>query len=603
MNQLGKYELLNPLGSGATSEVYLARDTALGRKVALKVLKPALVADPSAFERFSREAQAASELFHPNIATVLDMGEADGRYFIALRYIEGQSLDHRIAEKGPLPWDEALRMTKEIGEALDFSHAEGFMHRDVKPTNILCSQKSDFVLTDFGLMRAMMSTGLTSHTGAVLGTPPYIAPEIWNGKEASPASDQYALACVLFEAITGEVLFGGTTPQEIITKHLVKRPEFPEIWAKDVPSDIKFIIGRALSANIIDRFENLKDFVSALNKQDDASSNLGKVLPKAESNTQELKTEVSDKQKQVKPEKQTVGQANEKAQGHFAKGVDSIENYAPKDRINFLTEAIRLQPDFAEAYYQRALLRKEMGKSKEAIRDLDEAIRINPKSFEAYVLRGQMKGRSKEAIQDFTDAIKINSKCTEAYYHRGIVFAFYSGLASAVEDFTKVIQLNPEDEKAYFHRGLVYKLNQNIDMAIQDFTDAINLNSDYIEAHYNRHLAWKTKKDYDAAKADLEQYKLLKKKYKDANIEKLSYLKAIGFHLLSGFGLFYVDNSLWRKWLYPILPLWALLDYLAAVTGFDVFTDPTEAVFALFLYSLSFMDVIITCRSRRKLHY
>ena len=264
MNEhLGKYELITLLGSGATSEVYQAKDSVLGRQVALKVLKPALVADPSAFERFSGEAQAASELFHPNIATVLDMGEADGRYFIALRFIEGKSLDQHLAENGPLTWDQALRMTRQIGDALDFAHKKNFLHRDVKPSNIIYSVDGDFVLTDFGLMRAMISTGLTSHTGAVLGTPPYIAPEIWEGKHSSPATDQYALACVLCEALTGDVLFKGDTPVAILTKH-TRGAKLPQNWPDGLPDGLRNVLRKALAKDAQLRYESLGMMTKAL---------------------------------------------------------------------------------------------------------------------------------------------------------------------------------------------------------------------------------------------------------------------------------------------------------------------------------------------------
>jgi tRNA A-37 threonylcarbamoyl transferase component Bud32 len=260
--KLGKYQIQEKLGEGATAEVYHAVDTSLGREVALKLLKPALVADPTTFERFCQEARAAAVLFHPNIATVFEIGEEGGRYFIAMRYVSGKSLDKILKEGGPLSWDETFRMARQIGAALDYAHGEGFLHRDVKPSNIMRDDKGDFWLTDFGLTRAMMNTGITTHTGALLGTPAYIAPEIWNGAVASPASDQYALACVLFEALTGETLFGGTTPQEIITKHLIKEPEFPENWPEGTPAGMRDVLTRALSREPLERFENIKVLAS-----------------------------------------------------------------------------------------------------------------------------------------------------------------------------------------------------------------------------------------------------------------------------------------------------------------------------------------------------
>ncbi|MCU0484835.1 MAG: protein kinase [Anaerolineales bacterium] len=261
---IGKYEILEKLGEGASSDVYRARDTQLGRVVALKVLKPALVPDSSAFARFIQEAQAAAGLFHPNIATVLDMGEADGRYFIAMRYLPGQSLDHILREQGPLSWEKAVRMAGQIGAALDYAHKEGFLHRDVKPSNIICTPENAYVLTDFGLVRAMMSTGLTSHTGAVLGTPAYIAPEIWLSEPAVPATDQYALACVVYEALTGKVLFAGDTPPAIMTRHVLKGAELPIEWPEGVPAIAEGVLARALVKNPNERYTSLGDFIKAL---------------------------------------------------------------------------------------------------------------------------------------------------------------------------------------------------------------------------------------------------------------------------------------------------------------------------------------------------
>ena len=264
IQQFGKYEILEPLGSGATAEVYRARDTQLNREVALKLLKPSLVTDASSFARFRSEAQAAARLFHDHIATVLDMGEVKGRYYIAIKYVRGISLDKFLAKRGALPWPAVVRLAQQIGSALDFAHQQGFLHRDVKPANILISHEGGFVLTDFGLTRAMETSGLTSTTGAVMGTPPYIPPEIWNGKPASPASDQYALACVICEAMIGKVLFTGETPQAIITQHLIHQPPFPDAWPQGIPNGVGSVLGRALTKEPGSRYSNASEFASML---------------------------------------------------------------------------------------------------------------------------------------------------------------------------------------------------------------------------------------------------------------------------------------------------------------------------------------------------
>ena len=258
---ISRYRIESPLGSGAFADVYKAVDTVLDRTVALKVLKPMLAADSEAFARFTREAQVAATLFHPHIATVLDMGEAEGRYFIAMRYIDGQSLDKVLAERGPLPWEAALRITGQIASALQFAHEKGLVHRDVKPQNIIISASEGAVLTDFGLVKALNSSGMSSTT-SMIGTPAYIAPETWEGQEASPATDQYALACVVTEMLTGKVLFGGTTPPAVMAKHL-KPPEWPP-WPAGVPAGSATVLGKALARDPKDRYSSDQEFLAAL---------------------------------------------------------------------------------------------------------------------------------------------------------------------------------------------------------------------------------------------------------------------------------------------------------------------------------------------------
>lgn len=272
--RLGKYELLELLGSGATSDVYYARDTELGREVALKMLKPALIVDASALQRFIHEARSAAGLFHSHIATVLDFGQENGRFYLVLRYIPGQSLNLLLKE-GPLPWPEAQRMVQQIGAALDYAHQRGFIHRDVKPSNIIRTPEGDFVLTDFGLVRAMMSTGVTTHSGAILGTPAYIAPEIWLNLPAVPATDQYSLACVLYEVLTGQQLFLGDTPPAVMARHLLTGPQLPDSWPAGTPAELSAVLSRALSRQPEDRYPSLAALAEALSMPaSDATSSL-----------------------------------------------------------------------------------------------------------------------------------------------------------------------------------------------------------------------------------------------------------------------------------------------------------------------------------------
>jgi len=263
MTQLGKYQIIRKIGEGATSEVYLAVDGSLNREVALKLLKPALVTDASAFDRFQKEARVAAVLFHYNIATVYEIGEIEGRYFISMRYIKGKSLDQVLKEEGPQDWGEVLRMTGQLSAALDFAHQRGFLHRDIKPSNIIRGEDGNYVLTDFGLVQAMMNTGLSSHTGAMIGTPAYMAPEVWEGRATTPAADQYALACVIYEMLTGAVLFAGETPPAVMMAHF-KPVEFSNAWIKEFPSNVTNSLITALSDKPEERFESIVIFFQTL---------------------------------------------------------------------------------------------------------------------------------------------------------------------------------------------------------------------------------------------------------------------------------------------------------------------------------------------------
>lgn len=276
MKKLGKYEILEQIGTGGFGTVYKAKDT-IGRTVALKVLKPGWSEDASVIERFRREAQAAGSLFHPRIATILDFDEANGRLFLVIRYVDGLPLDKLIKEKGRLDWNEAVRILSQVAEGLEYAHAHGFVHRDVKPANILVSEKEGAVLTDFGLVKAAQSSGLST-SGVVLGTPNYIAPEIWEGKEASPATDVYSLACVFFEMVTDTILFDGESTPQIMTKHVLKDPQFPEKWPQEVPEGLSIVLAKALNKEPAQRFAAVKDFYAAIARLETASLPQEKVI-------------------------------------------------------------------------------------------------------------------------------------------------------------------------------------------------------------------------------------------------------------------------------------------------------------------------------------
>ena len=277
MKRLGKYELHEQLGRGGYGTVYHATDTVLEVERAVKVLHPALAADPVFIERFQKEAKTAAKLDHPNIVRVYDLDEVGGRFFLVMEYMPGGSLKDQISREGHLSLEDALRITEQIASALQYANARDLVHRDIKPGNILFDQDSIAKLSDFGFSKALSgsSSATLSLTGGVIGTPAYMAPEIWKrGESVSPTTDVYSLACVFYEMITGEVLFEAESPPEVMTLHVLEGPQFPESLPDSVPEGIQALLEKALAQEPGDRYQIAGDFIEALIKLGESQESL-----------------------------------------------------------------------------------------------------------------------------------------------------------------------------------------------------------------------------------------------------------------------------------------------------------------------------------------
>jgi eukaryotic-like serine/threonine-protein kinase len=263
-DSLGKYRIAAEIGKGGFATVYRALDTTLDREVALKVLDPLLMREPGWVTRFQREARAVARLKHPHIVTIYEIGEVEGRLFIAMELIEGAGLDAEIARRGRIPWDEALALLGQVADALDYAHAQGVLHRDLKPANILLDPRRGAVLTDFGFARLVGESSMSvSVSGGMVGTPAYIAPEIWEDQEPVAQSDVYALGCIAYEMLIGEILFAGKTPMGVMAKHAAG-PVLPERWPGGVPGRVAPALLRAVARQPADRYGSAAEFVAAL---------------------------------------------------------------------------------------------------------------------------------------------------------------------------------------------------------------------------------------------------------------------------------------------------------------------------------------------------
>lgn len=245
-DRIATFVLDEKLGEGAVGVVYRATRDSDGEVVALKILKKQLAQDDVFRARFAHEARAAREVEHPHLVPIIDAGEEGDYHYLAVRYVEGSTLEGRIKEIGPLPLAEVLEIMSGVAAGLDALHAKGIFHRDVKPSNILIDSAGRALLTDFGSAKGAAYTALTS-MGQVLGTLDYMAPELIKGSPATAASDIYALACVVFECIAGRSPFGHKSVLQVGLAHMDEEPPDPCANRPELPDALSWAVLQGLS--------------------------------------------------------------------------------------------------------------------------------------------------------------------------------------------------------------------------------------------------------------------------------------------------------------------------------------------------------------------
>jgi serine/threonine-protein kinase len=419
VQKIGKYEIVAELGQGGMGVVYKARDPFIGRLVALKTITPELVSDPEILKRFYREAQSAGTLQHPNIVTIYDLGEAEGRPYIAMEFVEGESLQNIINRRARIPLAAKLKLVQQFCEGLGHAHKHGFVHRDVKPANILVTNDGNVKVVDFGIVH-LETTNLTK-TGMFLGTIHYASPEQINDGRVDNRSDLWSVTCVVYELIAYKKAFDGSNIAAIIAKVLSTEPEPLSRCCPGVPADLDGVISKGLKKNIDERYQSLDEM-------------LGDLLPIARSLQQSFIGDLLNEAKELR-DKGEFDSAQEKVRAVLI--LDNTHGEAKRLHSEISAEVHRLAPVIkAKRLVAEAEQVFSRGEYAEAVRILGEAQELNPADTQARNLKEKAL-REQDRLRELREALSSGQRAMNQ-----------GDLTGAEQELHRALQLDQNNPQA-----------------------------------------------------------------------------------------------------------------------------------------------------------
>ena len=490
--QVGRYQVLDEVGRGGAGAVYraVAPD---GRPVALKLLLAGAGATPAQRARLMREAQAMLRLSHPGVVRLLDAGERQGVPWLALEWVEGESLQDRLDREGRLDPRDAARLVARLAVALEHCHAQGVVHRDLKPANVLLRRDGQPLLTDFGLAleldpeRSTFRTRLTV-AGALLGTPGYWPPEQAEGalERIGPASDVWGLGAILFAALTGRPPFAGESLIELI--RLMERGASPPSQvAPGVPPELDAICLRCLQRQPGDRYarpgllaQELQRWLAEASGQRQGWRSRGErqghtplvlagllalttgalllvreLLPAAA--VSPAATPLPERPQPGTPPSAPPADALAQAREWIARGEEHARRGEPEQALAAFEQAIAAAPHLPMAWVGRGSLRSSQGDREQALADLQRALALDPQCAEAYMNRGNLRMTSDPAaaLADYERTLALQPENPLAHLNRAVLRGRAGDRAGARADFDRAVALAPGLPAAWLYRGLV----------------------------------------------------------------------------------------------------------------------------------------------------
>ncbi len=510
---MGHYEMIRQIGAGGMGEVYLARDILLDRKVAIKVLPRASVNDELAKRRLIREAQAAAKLDHPNICSIYEVSEEDGIAFIAMQYVDGETLVS-VMHRRQLSIVEALDFASQIAKALAEAHSRNIVHRDIKPANIIVNRKDEAKVLDFGLAKfapdretinkEAETLSILSQPGMILGTVTYMSPEQVKGKEIDARSDIFSFGVLLYEMISGRVPYDGESMAETISLILTAEPPPLQSWASAVSPGLEILVRKCLERDVARRYQTMSYVARDLEqihreyKHGYAASILDqatlKLEPIATKNTGRWRGLLSSRQALVfavialtvgaaiylvslrsatPSQNPVISSANSSAYDYYIRGKVKAASDNREDveaAIKVLEQAIAIDPNYAEAYATLAQAyntkafqfaadseKKQLNENAEVA--VEKALALNPNLAEGHFARGVIlwthakRFPHEQAIQSFKSALALNPNLDEAHHRLGMVYSHIGLLDEAQQEVAKALEINPNNTMARFRAG------------------------------------------------------------------------------------------------------------------------------------------------------